>query len=137
MKPKAPKYSYDSKKYIDKNTGMSFSEALIFQDIELHWHDFFELEIVLDGKPEHILNGRKSTISRGSFFFARLTDFHMLKPDPCVHIYKILLDERKFSQIILNISSKVDNSLSFKLNEDDLVVVENLFKLCQKEKPLP
>lgn len=135
MKSKPPKYLYNDRIH-NKKTGVNFEEALTFHNIELHWHDFFELEIVIDGKAEHILNGKKMEMSRGSFYFLRLTDFHKINPDPCVHILNIKLEESKFSQSILNISSKIDNSTVFKLNEEDLVAVEKLFRLCIAENSL-
>ena len=34
----------------------------------VHWHDYFEFEVILDGTGIHTLNDRKYTVSAGSAF---------------------------------------------------------------------
>ena len=41
-----------------------------------HWHDFYELEIVLAGEGIASVNGKVYPMSKGSLFFITPTDFH-------------------------------------------------------------
>lgn len=43
---------------------------------DVHWHDYFELEIVLSGKGEHTHNNVKYKTERGSAFLLSYCDFH-------------------------------------------------------------
>ena len=42
----------------------------------LHYHDFYELEFVLDGNAANIINGMRFELSRGMMFLIRPTDVH-------------------------------------------------------------
>ncbi len=42
----------------------------------LHWHNYFELEIILSGMGKHILNGKAYDIGRGSVYILTPVDFH-------------------------------------------------------------
>ncbi len=42
----------------------------------LHCHDFFEVEIILEGQGTHILNGKEYPLSAGSAYLVKPTDIH-------------------------------------------------------------
>lgn len=42
----------------------------------LHYHDFYELEFVLDGEAANYINGMKFDLYRGMMFMTRPTDIH-------------------------------------------------------------
>ena len=42
----------------------------------LHYHDFYELEFVLDGNAANIINGMRFELSRGMMFLIRPTNVH-------------------------------------------------------------
>lgn len=48
----------------------------------LHWHDCFELELVLSGSAIHQLNQRTYRIQKGSMYLLSPNDLHTLLPDP-------------------------------------------------------
>ena len=48
----------------------------------VHWHDFFELEMVLSGSATHLLNGKSYRIQPGSLYLLTPADLHTLLPDP-------------------------------------------------------
>ena len=35
-------------------------------DVDVHWHDYYELSLVLSGAAEHVVNGEARTIGPGS-----------------------------------------------------------------------
>lgn len=47
--------------------------------VDVHWHDYFELEIILSGEAEHIYNNEKYLITKGNVFLMSYCDFHALK----------------------------------------------------------
>lgn len=65
-------------------------------DVDVHWHEFFELGFVISGTGEHVLNGRPAMLLPGTLFLLTPADFHALKTPsglPCVHYNLIFSDE--------------------------------------------
>lgn len=52
------------------------SNKRIDSDYILHWHEYFELELILSGKAYHILNGKTYELTKGSAFILSPSDFH-------------------------------------------------------------
>ncbi|HVU13447.1 MAG TPA: AraC family transcriptional regulator [Phototrophicaceae bacterium] len=50
-------------------------------EIVVHWHEFYELALVLSGEGTHILNGTPYPLAPGAVFLLTPTDFHALQPD--------------------------------------------------------
>ena len=49
-------------------------------DETLHWHDYFEFEIVLEGNGFHNYNGRLCPVQRGDAYLMTHYDFHTISP---------------------------------------------------------
>ena len=67
---------------------------------ELHWHDHFEIEIVLSGSGIHQYNGVSRPLSEGSAYLLTPMDIHALIPDPDtkLHIVHLHFDEKAITQ---------------------------------------
>lgn len=48
--------------------------------VDVHWHDYYELGYVLDGRATHVVNGRTETAAPGSVFLLSPADLHSLDP---------------------------------------------------------
>ncbi|HZG78487.1 MAG TPA: helix-turn-helix domain-containing protein [Paenibacillus sp.] len=48
--------------------------------IAVHWHEFYELALVVAGEGTHVLNGEPARIARGTMFLLSPADFHELIP---------------------------------------------------------
>ena len=46
------------------------------RDVPVHWHDFYELVLVLDGASRHVCNGSAREIGPGSALLLSPADFH-------------------------------------------------------------
>lgn len=66
------------------------------QSRELHWHDYFEIEIVLDGTGTHQYNGTNYPLSEGCAYLLTPMDIHALIPDPGtdLHVVHLRFDEQ-------------------------------------------
>ena len=61
-------------KYVDK---LDVGRYLDYnENSELHYHDFFEIFLVLSNDVVHIINGQKEAIPRGTLVFIRKNDVH-------------------------------------------------------------
>ena len=47
--------------------------------VPLHWHDFYEIELVTDGVGTHTVNGTAYEWRRGEMHLMRLVDFHEIE----------------------------------------------------------
>lgn len=48
--------------------------------VDVHWHDFYELSLVLEGRASHEVNGERSEIGPGSAFLLSPADLHAIHP---------------------------------------------------------
>lgn len=63
----------------------------------LHWHSFFEIEIILSGEGKYVVNDVEYDISDTNVFLLTSTDFHYLKVDGVAKIINISFDETMMS----------------------------------------
>ncbi|TDD11707.1 AraC family transcriptional regulator [Nonomuraea deserti] len=47
--------------------------------VDVHWHDYYELCLVVSGEAEHVVNGVARSIGRGSAFLLSPADFHAIR----------------------------------------------------------
>ncbi|GAA5145457.1 AraC family transcriptional regulator [Nocardioides marinquilinus] len=47
--------------------------------VEAHWHDYYELSLVLDGEADHVVNGRRHHLGPGSAFLLSPADVHEIR----------------------------------------------------------
>ncbi|MBN9391853.1 MAG: helix-turn-helix domain-containing protein [Chloroflexi bacterium] len=63
--------------------------------IEVHWHEFYELSLILAGEGSHVFNGVNYELKPGSIFLLTPADFHGLAPLPgeVFEIYNVIFSE--------------------------------------------
>lgn len=50
-------------------------------DVAVHWHDFYELCLVVSGSAAHIVNGERRALVPGNAFVLSPADFHEIRVD--------------------------------------------------------
>ena len=76
------------------------------EDYDLHWHSFFEIEIVVSGSAVHTLNSEEYEIGRGSAYILSPIDFHKITDAKGLKLWHIVIDEANLSPSrILELSS--------------------------------
>lgn len=63
----------------------------------LHWHSFFEIEIILSGEGKYVINDVEYDIADNNVFLLTSTDFHYLRLDGTAEIVNISFDETMIS----------------------------------------
>lgn len=85
--------------------GLAVCERELVYDYPLHWHEFYEIEYVLDGEAEFIINDKSYLAQKNSFFFLTPVDFQriVVKKGP-LKVINIMFDgsliEKELSSII-------------------------------------
>ncbi len=69
-------YNYESV-YVNPNTGFMF-RYVCWETEELieHWHDYFEVFLLLEGSATHIVNGNEQQLEANTLIFIRPGDVH-------------------------------------------------------------
>ena len=70
----APQY-YEIKTF-DNVNDFCVSCNMVREKYSLHQHEFYELELILDGEAVHIINGEKTRLSKGDVVFITPMDRH-------------------------------------------------------------
>lgn len=74
----------------------------------VHWHDFFELELLLEGRAIHVLNGVRYPVKVGSLYLLTPADLHTLIPDPSCESSEITTLNIAFSDTLVSETSFVE-----------------------------
>lgn len=125
-------YRYLLRANAKEGTDILVSERHVNTSSSLHWHNYIELELVIDGKGQHILNGQHFELSRGSLYLLRLIDFHEVKPDPELTLINMAIDDSLLSEELLA-QLTTGKPLIYSLEENETVVMEQLLRLCMDE----
>lgn len=102
--------------FIDPALPIRMSEYQVKRSWSLHWHDFFEMEIILTGSGMQRLNGVEMPLASGTAYLLTPTDVHELYPDP----EGIGLINLKFSEELL------DEGVRERLNRKDFALYARL-----------
>ena len=101
------------------------------REYKTHCHEFFELEYILSGSGEYMVNGEKTKIKPGKFFFMTPADFHSILPES-VELYNVM-----FSGDICNsafLASCIERAAggSFTPLKSDMAFFETIFSELSK-----
>ncbi len=123
----------EKEKYIGKNKHISVNKRYA-QCFPLHAHNFFEVEIVLDGEGIQSINGNQNTLQRGSVTVLSPSDFHQVyaETDTTLMVWNIAFDDSVISLARLE-SIFSSGGMHRVLNEKDLVKVDNVISLLEQE----
>lgn len=107
--------------------------------VNMHWHNYFELEIVAEGTGRHILNGTEYALLPGDAFFLTPTDFHEIKTDDALLIWNVSFDEEMLTPGMLSclLSADMCRAYRFTDNEFDrlIMAVQLLQHECRTDGP--
>lgn len=78
---------------IEDGKHLSIEEHNVALEHPLHWHSYFEIEIILSGAGKYIINDVEHDIEQNNVFFLTPTDFHCLKLTKETKLVNISFDE--------------------------------------------
>ena len=113
------------------------SKTVHTSPFELHWHEFFEIEIITDGSGTQILNGKEYEIKRGQVSLLTTTDFHEFVTDSEYRQYNIRISENViFEKTLEKLISHNDNIVCY-LDEASFRKITYLAELASLENDSP
>ncbi len=98
-----------------------------------HWHNFLELEIVVDGEGEQIFKNARQPLHRGVILLTTPAEYHRLEPKDQLKILNISFDEKLISKAALLRIFTAKNLFFDKLSPEEFDVLERLGQLLVLE----
>ena len=101
----------------------------------LHAHEYFEVEIILDGIGYQIINGKKNSLKRGTVSFLSPSDFHQVvaETDTSLMAWNIAFDESVISPSRLESIFLQGGGFTRVLDEITLVKIDTAAELLLQE----
>jgi AraC-like DNA-binding protein/mannose-6-phosphate isomerase-like protein (cupin superfamily) len=103
------------------------------RNVDVHWHDYYELSLVLSGEAEHVVNGERRTIGRGSAFLLSPADFHSIRAvgDEPLTCYNTVIDPAVMERQLTALGAPAIDG--FPWQTDDFLDAEGDFQRLQDE----
>lgn len=98
---------------------------------DLHWHDFYELEVITGGEGLYYINGVEHPLKRGSAYLVSPVDFHLIKGD--LELCNISFKETAVSPDVLERVLSIETSGVVTFDEDELCLMEKGFEMLLAE----
>lgn len=98
-----------------------------------HWHNYFELELILSGGAVHVYNGVQYKIEKGDVYLLTPVDFHGLEGNGQVELINISFDDTCLPPNMLSWLSSPDTEKFYKLTEEEFDRFYMAAKLLQHE----
>ena len=124
---------FDAEHYIGTSSEISVSRRINKESFDVHWHDFFEIEVILGGKGRQNLNGTEYILEKGYVYLLTPTDYHDVTPDKELDIFNIMFHETMLSDEFLYMLSTNKSNLIFKFTGEEFEKINALCNVLEKE----
>ncbi len=105
-----------AKDYIGKgNIALEFHEGNHFP---LHWHNYFEIEVILDGKGTQRFNSKTYPISKNTAYILSPVDYHAIEGTTPIRTLNISFDEFYLEDGVRFFLSASDENKIINLSDD-------------------
>ena len=116
-----------------QDSPVAVSKTMHSDSFELHWHDFFEIEVIVEGDGIQILNGKQYPIKRGQVSFLTTTDFHEFVTESEYRQYNIRIKEEIIPEKILEKLMLLNDNVVCYFDEESLRKIICLAELAKLE----
>ncbi len=96
---------YFSRSDLYRDLGLSINTFAVCENqiFTAHWHDFYELELIVDGNVTHTVNNREYQLKRGDIHLITQADFHQLHiTSPTVTIFNLVFLPKALSSNVMD-----------------------------------
>lgn len=124
----------DRSTYIGKDKHLAIRKRYS-KNFPLHAHEYFEVEIILDGIGYQFINGKKHSLKRGTVSILSPSDFHQVtaETDNSLMAWNIAFDESVISPSRLESIFLQGSGFARVLDEMTLVKIDTACELLMKE----
>lgn len=94
-------------------------------DYDLHWHDCFEIELILDGTATQTLNGEKYVLNPGDIYLLNPTDFHSVSCENA-EVYNLMFGDGILDDEFVQKILRIDRNMLFHLDDNEFINAKTL-----------
>lgn len=93
---------YSKKEFISETTRYCAEEHRVCGATDMHWHDFYELELILSGSGCYQINQTAYPAEQGMVFFMSPTDFHMVtaEQNAPLHLVNVMFEGSCIDELV-------------------------------------
>ena len=102
-------------------------------DYPLHWHSFFEIEIVRAGAGAFVINDTEYGLDTYNLFFLTPTDFHSVRVHEQLRVINLSFDESVMDERDLSFLLFSDTKRAYRLSADEYARITAAAQLLQHE----
>ena len=109
---------------LEDGKSLTVGTHTVWHDHPLHWHSFFEIEIILSGEGKYVVNDVEYDVTKDNVFLLTSTDFHYLKINGEAKLINISFDETMMSDANMSslVFGKVNKAYHFEREEYERLV---------------
>ncbi len=97
---------------------VEFREASKVSSAEIHWHNYFTIDIVIEGAAIHNLNGNEYLLTKGDITLIKPTDIHSVCPQNYFRTITFLFADDVFENKYRYLTKF--RTVSYKLSDEEL-----------------
>jgi AraC-like DNA-binding protein len=130
-----PRLSSDAE-FDSLNRAFRFYRTCLSDPYPLHWHDFFEMSLIIKGTGNHYLNGSEQTIGPGSIFFLTPVDLHTIDPlGESLWLYNLIFSDNLISEKLRDfmLTNMGDQSLTATLTGEQFKEIRTEYEWIENE----
>jgi AraC-like DNA-binding protein len=122
--------------YMEEHSPIRIFHNVLPVKIDLHWHEFYEMAFVIQGKGNHYLNGSLQRLESGSLFFLTPADFHVIESDPnhTLVIYNMIFSDEALSEPLMRLLIHSSEAFQTVFNEEAYKVILSEFEFIWQEQ---
>lgn len=121
--------------FIHPSSSFQIYKQHINEHHPLHWHEFYELCFVRQGKGMNVVNGAEYPLQKGSLFLLTPADFHEIYsyPDEPIDLYNLVFDDPLLENTMREFMFGQVADYLVDLQESQYETVESEFRLICDE----
>ena len=119
--------------YLEKGYGYVVDRICQGAGVDLHSHDFFEIELIVDSKKAtHTLNGKKRVIEKGSIYIINPSDLHSYEIEGGGYFdrYNIRFKQDTIDETVL--ASVINTHCRCTLKDGDFDTAIKLYEIAER-----
>lgn len=118
--------------------GLNVTEKFFSIPTALHWHEYCEIELILEGKMIHHLNNSSSIVDAGNIYLLTPADFHKIEPLEPIRLMNIAFKESLIPTEFLNVFMGKRQAINIQLSQYTFeyltVITEKLLEEFRRER---
>ena len=114
-----------------KGDDFYFGISKVDEHYPLHFHDFYEIELVIEGKGSQIINGNKYEMTPNTLFLYHINDYHEIFADEPLLIYNIAFNRVVIDETTISDIFDYENEIVISLSNHRLNQITNIMEMIK------